>query len=136
MGLEADLLLELREENKDDGKVDEKQMKKIENREQMGAEEKDDNGEAMAKEQDTSDETIAKENKGKNDDLQVCDKPSCANPANKKCSRFITIIIVTFIIAIAIINIFIIFIFIIAIGQLTKYDHQYMIIMITNMIIQ
>ena len=45
-------------------------------------------------EKDVIEEETGKENvncKDETDDLQVCDKTSCTNSANKKCSRYITI---------------------------------------------
>ena len=113
MGLEADLLLELGEENvtKQENGKDEKQTEKkedggetIENgkdssREIM-AKEKDDYGKTMTKGRDVSEEVMGKENancKDETDELQVCDKHSCTNTANKKCSRcqfIITVIMI------------------------------------------
>ena len=90
MGLEADdILMEIKDENipnEENGK-DEKKMEK-----------KDNGVELLTKGKDDSEKTKEKENnKNENFDLQVCDKPSCTNTANKKCSRcfFNTIINIT-----------------------------------------
>ena len=110
MGVEADLLLELGEENvikKEDGKEEtekkddgeevmakiangdkhcndetENVMKKVDGKEEKPREKKDEivpNGEKEC-------------NKDEAEDLQLCDKPLCQSPANKKCSRCIFII--------------------------------------------
>ena len=100
MGLEADdILMEIKGENipnKENGK-DGKKMEK-----------KDNGVELLTKGKDDSEKTKEKENnKNENFDLQVCDKPSCTNTANKKCSRcfFKTIINITIIITITTITI-------------------------------
>jgi len=97
------LLLELREENvaRQENSKDKKQTKKkedagetIDNGKDSSGEIKanknDDNVKTMTKEKDVSEDVMGKENENCNDEtdeLQVCDKHSCTNSANKKCSR-------------------------------------------------
>ena len=100
MGLEADLLLELGEDNvaKQDNGKDQKQTEKNEDSGETMENGKDSSGEIKAKQKDDNsrkdviEEVMGNKNANCNDEtveLQVCDKPSCTNPANKKCSRSI-----------------------------------------------
>ena len=98
MGLEADLLLELGGENvtkQDDGK-EKKQTEKKESDKETIANGKGSSKEMIAKEKEGNDgkevneDVLGNKNvncKDETDELQVCDKPSCTNSANKKCSR-------------------------------------------------
>ena len=100
MGLEADLLLELGEENvtKQENGKKEKQTEKNEDSGETMENGKDSSGEIKAKQKDDNsrkdviEEVMGNINANCNDEtveLQVCDKPSCTNPADKKCSRSI-----------------------------------------------
>ena len=115
MGVEADLLLEIGEENvmkkdeekqakdaKDDSEDTVANTANVEkqcNDETENVTTKED-GKDETKHTDDSEEITANTANGENQcnkdetsgDLQFCDKPMCQNPANKKCSRCIFII--------------------------------------------